>query len=617
MTRVSLTRTLTAAAALLIATGVTARSQTPGAAALFDTHCATCHSGAADSRAPGRQNLSLSAPAAILRALTTGPMQVQGARLSADERRALAEYLAGRPLADPATSPPQGRCASSPPMADPAGSPRWNGWGVDIANRRFQPAAQAKLAAADVPRLELKWAFGFPDATSAWSQPVVAAGRLFVGSQNGLVYSLDAKTGCTYWAFSASAAVRSAISIVPRRGGAGGHAAFFGDMAGNVYAVDASTGTEIWRRRVDDHQIARITGAPTYHDGRLYVPVSSLEEASGGNPKYECCTFRGSVVSLDAETGAVRWKTYVLDDPKPLGRNAAGVMAWGPSGAAIWNAPTLDLKRRTVYAATGNQYTGPERQAGDAVVAFNMDTGALEWTRQLLPKDIFVGGCVPNSPGPRCPEELGPDFDFGNSPILVSLQGGRDLIVIGQKSGVGWAIDPDRRGELVWQYRASRGGLNGGMEWGSAADDQHAYFPVSDVPWPGFPTAEPLVPGGLHAVRLDTGQAVWVAPPQKPRCSPPGRGCDAGQIAAITVIPGIVFSGANDGTLRAYRTSDGTVVWEFDSNRTFETVNGVKATGASMNGAGPTIVDGMVYVNSGYSNPVSRAGNVLLAFGLP
>src|SRR5262249_42653962 len=158
--------------------------------------------------------------------------------------------------------------------------------------------------------------------------------------------------------------------------------------------------------------------------------------------------------------------------PKPLGKMASGVQIWGPSGAAIWNAPAVDVKRRAIYAATGNQYTGPERGTSDAILAFDMDTGALKWAKQLLPRDIFIGGCKPTAERPRCPEELGPDFDFGNSPILVTLASGRDLIVIGQKSGIGWAIDPDSQGEIVWQYRAGKGGLNGGMEWGSATDGE-------------------------------------------------------------------------------------------------------------------------------------------------
>jgi len=588
----------------------------PAGAALFETHCITCHDGSATSRAPGLQTLAQSSPEAIVRALTTGAMQAQGAKLSGDARRTVAEFLARRKMSDGVVTSTEGRCASNPPLGNRSEAPRWNGWGVTITNTRFQPSKEARLAAKDVPRLTLKWAFGFPEATAAYSQPVVASGRVFVGSQNGHVYALDAKTGCIYWDYSASAAVRGAVSLASRSGGAGGHLALFGDMAANVYAVDASNGQEIWRRRVDDHQIARLTGSLTVHDGRVYVPISSLEEASGGNPKYECCTFRGAVAALDVGTGAVIWKTHVLDEPKPIGTSPSGVRAWGPSGAAIWNAPTIDLKRRAIYSATGNQYTGPERQAGDAVIAFDMDTGAIKWTKQLLPKDIFVGGC-PGSTGPRCPDELGPDYDFGNSPILVTLQGGRDLIVIGQKSGIGWAIDPDKQGEVVWQYQVGDGGLYGGMEWGSAVDGQNAYFPKSDVQFNAQDPIRGRVPGGIHAVDLATGKRAWFAPPQPPKCAPVGVGCNAGAIAAITVIPGVVFSGANDGVVRAYRTRDGQIIWEFDSNREFKTVNGVPAKGASMNGAGPTIVDGMLYVNSGYGGFSGRPGNVLLAFGLP
>ena len=588
------------------------QSQTP--AALWERECTVCHGGAADSRAPSRQTLAMSPPEAIVRSLTTGAMREQGATLSDTQRRAMAEYLAGRAVSDAGPATWEG-CAESPPMSDPKALPGWNGWGVTATNTRFQPAAQAGLNAADVPKLTLRWAFGFPEANQAWSQPVVAAGRLFIGSQNGHVYALDARTGCTHWIFTAHSAVRSAISVAPR--GDATYAAFFGDMAGTVYAVDASTGELVWSTRVDEHPVARITGAPTFFAGRLFVPVSSLEEASGMIPGYECCQFRGSVVAMDAATGRVIWKTYTLDEPSPIGQMPTGAQGWGPSGAAIWGAPTVDAERGVIYAATGNQYTGPERETGDAVIALNMNDGGVKWAKQLLPADIFGGGCMTGGgAAPLCPDDAGPDYDFGNSPMLVSLPAGGDLIVIGQKSGMGWAIDPDNEGEVVWQYPAGQGGLNGGMEWGSAADSELAYFPVSDAPFPGVPDPDPPEPGGLHAVRLDTGERVWYAPPIAPVCDP-GPGCNAGQIAAITVIPGVVFSGSNDGALRAYDTHDGRVIWEFDSNREFETVNGVPAKGASMNGAGPAIVDGMLYVNSGYFGyGVSRPGNVLLAFGV-
>ncbi len=600
------------AAATVLLGAAPAAAQDSQAEAVWERQCTACHSGTSDSRAPSRETLALTSPEAVVRALTSGTMQEQGAALSVEERLAVAGFLTGRAPAEDGLAT-WDLCAASPPMPHPSAAPRWNGWGVSARNTRFQPADQAGLNAADVPRLTLRWAFGFPAATHAWSQPVVAGGRLFAGSHNSQVYALDAATGCTHWIFTARSAVRSAISVAPH---GDSHAVYFGDLAGTVYAVDADTGDLLWSRRVDEHPVARITGAPTLFEGRLYVPVSSLEEASGLIPGYECCRFRGSIVALDAATGGVIWKTYTLDEPTPIGQTPGGARGWGPSGAAIWNAPTIDAARGVLYAATGNQYTGPERETGDAVIALDLRDGAFKWTRQLLPADIFGSTCLQGAAPPVCPEEAGPDYDFGNSPILATRPDGRDLIVIGQKSGVGWALDPDNEGEVVWQYRAGAGGLNGGMQWGSATDGERAYFPVSDAPYPGFELPDPPPPGGLHAVRLDTGERVWFAPPAEPVCDP-GPGCNAAQLAAITVIPGVVFSGSNDGALRAYDTRDGSVIWKYDSNRAFETVNGVPASGGSMSAAGPAVVDGMVYVNSGYfGNGVSRPGNVLLAFGV-
>jgi polyvinyl alcohol dehydrogenase (cytochrome) len=460
-----------------------------------------------------------------------------------------------------------------------------------------------------VPTLTLKWAFGFPDATSARAQPTVAGGRLFVGAQNGTVYALEAKSGCTIWTFKAAAGVRTAIAIGQGVGGAPA-TAYFGDGRANVYAVNASTGAQIWSRRVEDHPIAHITAAPVVYQNRVYVAVASGEEGQGSNANYECCTFRGSLVALNATDGTLVWKTYTIaGEPRQRGRNKGGAVRWGPSGAGVWSTPTIDPKRRVIYAATGNMYTEPQQSTSDALLALDLDTGRIVWTSQVTPKDVFVVGC--NNPNAaNCPggDELGPDFDFGNSPILVTLPRGRDVIVIGQKSGVGWALDPDQGGAVIWQYRAGRGSALGGMEFGSAADEERVYFPVAD----GIqPTA-----GELHAVRIDTGERVWRALPQPPRCGERGRGCSPAILAAISVIPGVVFAGANDGGVRAYSTKDGAILWEYDTNREFETVNGVPAHGASISGAGPAIVGGMLYINSGYGGLGGRAGNVLLAFGI-
>jgi polyvinyl alcohol dehydrogenase (cytochrome) len=572
-----------------------------GPAALFKTHCATCHG--ADVRVPDVATLKLKTPEAILASMISGTMVIQARGLSRAEKQAIATFL-GTPAPKVAPVPEPALCVAGT-MPDPMTGPRWSGWGADPENTRFQK--QAGLAAADVPKLTLKWAFGFPTATLAYAQPAVAGGRVFVGSASGVVYALDAKTGCAHWSFTAPAGVRTAISIGPIGGsGSTRHAVFFGDLKATVHALDAATGAHIWERQVDRHEAARITGAPTLHGNRLFVPVSSWEEGVGAKPDYECCKFRGSVAALDSATGAIVWQTYTIaEPPKPTRKTPAGTQLYGPAGAATWTAPTLDVARRLIYVGTGNAYSQPATKTSDAILALDMETGEIKWTRQLTPNDVFVVNCKDGAP--NCPETVGPDHDFGSSPILRTVASGRSVIVVGQKSGVAYGLDPDKEGAVLWEFRAGKGGLLGGIEWGMAADEENVYIPVSDV------LEAANAPRGLFAVRIADGQKVWQAPAPALNCTG-GRGCVTAQSAAITAIPGIVFAGSIDGHLRAYSTRDGQIVWTFDTAREFETVNRVKATGGSIDAAGPVVADGMVFTNSGYGMWRGKPGNVLLAF---
>ncbi len=584
---------------------LTAGAQPPDGAVIFARDCASCHDGATGSRAPAPEVLRQRSPEAILTALTAGGMRPQGGRLSGAERRAVAEYLSGKALGGDVTGAKVGRCDMSTtpaPLLDPAASPSWNGWSPSVTNTRFQPAAAAGLTADQVPKLTLQWAFGFPDATSAWSQPTIAAGRLFIGGQNGTVYSLDAKSGCIEWTFTAKSGVRTALAFGPQDGSSG-FAVYFGDTGANVYAVDAATGREIWSRRMDDHPLARITGSPTLFRGRLYVPVSSIEETAASQPGYACCTFRGSINALDAKTGAVVWRRFLVPEAQPAGKNAAGVMLWGPAGVGVWAAPTIDAKRGLVYAATGNAYSMPAQDTSDAIVALDLDTGTIKWIKQLTALDVF--GC--RAGGPNCGEKAGPDFDLGTPAMLVTLPTGRDLIIVGQKSGMAYALDPDKEGATLWQYRAGEGSIWGGIQWGAAVDTERAYFPVSDIRNPK--------PGGLHAVSLTTGERAWYVPPLPLACGG-GAGCSAALISAPTLTPGVLFSGSNDGALRAHSTTDGSILWQFDTNREFRTLNEVRAGGGAMQGPGPTVAGGLLYLNSGYGDHLGRPGNVLLAFGV-
>ncbi len=523
---------------------------------------------------------------------------------------------------------PAGACPDKTArFVEPLNEPHWNGWGVDPSQHRFQPAEMARLAKDDVPRLKLKWAFGFPGAVRAIAQPTIIGGRIFIGSQRGTVYSLDAQSGCTYWEYQEGRPVRTAVVIGPR---AGGWAAYFGDQGGNVHAVDAVTGKELWTSRIEDHPAAVITGAPTLVGGTLFVPVSSFEEVSGANPNYSCCTFRGSVVALEASTGKVLWKAYTIPEPaKPGAVNSKGVQLMGPSGAAVWSAPTFDAVSRRVYVTTGDNYSDPPSATSDAILAFDSNSGELAWSRQMTSGDAFNLACG-RTVAVNCPEANGPDYDFGSSALLAELPGGKRILIGAQKSGVVTALDPDRAGEIVWQKRVGNGGKLGGVQWGVAADQRNVYVAVSDVKIVVVPAGTPgaqaiansssraflldaKTGGGLVALKLDTGEEVWRTPP--PGCGEV-PGCSPAQSAAVTAIPGVVFSGGLDGRIRAYSSEDGRILWDVDTKGEVHTVNGVAAHGGSIDGAGPVVVGGMLYVSSGSGALGGAPGNVLLAYSV-
>jgi polyvinyl alcohol dehydrogenase (cytochrome) len=570
-------------------------SPPPDGAALFAKNCASCHNAENDMRAPVPEALHQMSRSSILATLKTGRMRWEAKFLSDAKKNAIADYLAA-----PASAAMASNAFCARDLDPPPNPPVWSGWGADVRNRRFQSTSAAGLTRQQVRKLKLKWAFGFPGVAATYGQPTAFQGRLFVGSEDGTVYALDSATGCVWWTYKASATVKTAISI-----GNHGTTAFFGDTNGIIYALRQEDGSLLWKLHADPHPAARITGSPLLVGTRLYVPVSSGEEGASADPDYPCCTFRGSVVALDATTGKQVWKSYTIDEaPKPTRKGSQGTQYWGPSGAAVWSTPTADLKRRRLYVTTGNNYSSPATPMSDAVVAFDLDTGKKLWSRQFNPRDLWNSGCVAERKG-NCPEPRGDDYDFGAPPILQTVAG-RDILLLAQKSGMIWALDPDRHGHLLWKSRIGKGGPLGGVEWGGAADHRYAYYPLSD-----FDFDNAAVGGGLFAIDLRTGKQVWHADPVKPACL--GQyGCSPAQMAPPTAIPGVIFSGSLDGHLRAYDTRDGTVIWDFNTAQEFHTTNGVKAHGGSLNGAGPAIVDGVLYVNTGYTNAMD--GNVLLAF---
>ncbi len=589
------------------------REQGEGAR-VFAEECASCHTSAGDERTPGTGLLNQLSPRAIVASLEDGVMRAEGALLSPEQRIRVAEYLAGRAHAEE-SFPESAFCTDAGWFPLDVGTVSWMGFGGDLAGTGFQPPPDAALDSADVPGLELRWAFAFPDAGQVRTSPTVADGHVIVGGPFGDVLALDAETGCIRWRFEADAGVRGAVLV--GEGPERRSAAWFMDSRTNVYALDVESGTLLWKSRAGWHPASYGTGTPALHDGRLFVPISSLEVVLAGDPGYECCTSSGAVAALDAFTGETLWYHRIIPGyPEAIEPNAVGTPQWAPSGAAVWSSPTVDPRRGRVYAGTGENLNRPTTERSDAVVALDMETGELAWSFQATSDDAFNMACTQMRFRENCPDPVGPDLDFGMAPMLVARPDGREILVAGQKSGTVWALDPDAEGAILWSTQVGKGSMLGGIHWGMATDGRLAYAPnadrtavITDV------NPEHDRAPGLYALDLMTGEVVWSAPAPESGCEGKER-CYAAISAAVTAIDGVVFAGGLDGIIRAHSTMDGTVVWEFDTTEVLASSNGVPARGGAIDGPGPVVAGGMLFVNSGYGTFNQMPGNLLLAFGI-
>jgi len=591
------------------------RDASPGKG-LYEENCAMCHEGAVE-RAPHRQFIEFMPPDSILRALNDGLMKQQAAALTPEQRQHVAEYLTGRRLADYKAPPGPPMCEGAARDFDLTRPPAQVGWGYEAS--RFTPASVARLKAKDLPRLRVKWAYAFPGALRARSQPVVAMGAIFVGSHDGTVYAFDQKTGCARWTTRVSAEVRTAIVVEPWAKGRKpprNPRLFFGDILGRAYAADALTGKILWQTRADPHPAATITGSPLLHRDRIVFPISSLEVATLADPNRECCVFRGSIVALDIDTGAERWRHFAIEKPATeQGRTAVGTRIFGPNGAPVWTAPSYDARHNLIYHGSGENYTMPADENSDAVFAVDADTGKRVWRFQTSQGDAWNVACF-FAGHPSCPQPMGPDHDLSAAPVVVDLGGGKRVLVGAAKSGEAFGLDPDQNGKLLWRTRVGRGGNQGGVHFSITAIGRTVYVPINDMMLASDGTTE-KDPGhpGLFALDAAMGAFVWKAPAPN-LCKPEETGCHAGISAAITAMPGVVFAGHLDGRLRAYDAKTGAVLWETDTRTPVAAVNGqgMEAKGGSMSGPGPVLVDGMLITNSGYGYAWHVPGNALLVY---
>ena len=364
---------------------------------LYKQLCASCHDTGTD-RAPNRDALRAMSPERVLAALERGAMLSMAAGRTGVERRAIAEFVTGKSFAQAlSTTPsPQAMCARrAGDFANPLSGSRWNGWGVDTSNTRYQDGSQAGFTAADVSRLKPKWAFGFPGELSADAHPTIAGGRVFVGTQTGTVYALERRDRLRPLVLSAP----KPPCARPSASAASTRALARASRHSSATAPETCMRSTAPAARCCGRRRWTLFRSPASPARRRFTTAGSMwawlraKRRPVRWPSYECCRFRGSLVALDAATGAQVWKTYTIEEARPTTKNKIGTQLWGPSGVPIWSSPAIDVQRNAIYVTTGNNYSGPATSISDAFVAFDMSSGKILWSRQMTAGDDWNTSC--------------------------------------------------------------------------------------------------------------------------------------------------------------------------------------------------------------------------------
>jgi polyvinyl alcohol dehydrogenase (cytochrome) len=590
-----------------------AQSEHPGRA-VYAQSCGACHDNPEATRAPPLASLRIMNRGTVDYAINVGYMKTQAQHLSPAERTQLLDWLALE-QADATLWLARASCSGKTSAVDPHAKPIAGTFGLDERNWRRQTAVQSGLRTADFARLELAWSLALPQTPTMRSQPVVAGTTLFVAATDaGRLYAVDTRSGCVKWQYASATPLRSSLSYGLLAEGK--PVIVTGDALAAVMAIDAITGKQLWRTDARLHESHRITGTPVIHKGRIFAPLSSVEISYTRDDKYQCCKAHGAVVALDLKTGKPLWVGHTMADATKQKLNRAGAQLWGPSGAPIWSTPAIDAKRNVLYVGTGENNSLPATATSDAIIAFDLDTGERKWVFQATKKDVWNYACRNGANCDFGDQAVIVDHDFGGSVMIAPRKSSRDLLVVGQKSGTVWALDPDNNGALVWSTKIGIGGANGGIHWGTATDGTRVFVPLNDR----SPTAEqPLAAPGLHALDLETGKLLWSRAAEGD-CSGdrkqryPACQTRLGYSPAPLVVDGAVVQGSVDGVLRVFDAATGATLWSYNTLRDFDTVNGVKGNGGSIDSAPYVAANGMLFAVSGYARFGETPGNVVLAF---
>lgn len=563
---------------------------------VYQKHCADCHQDAR-LRAPSLGAIKKMSENGIRQALTMGVMKEHSRNIDNVDFDKLLLFLSSQ--TNNTTETQINECSEPFPTQSEI---LWSNWGNGLSNQRVQ--AKSSLNPQNINQLELKWAFGFNDSIRIRSQPLVTEDTIYIGSQSGHVYALSLDTGCQWWSFKADAEVRGAITLSDNK-----KSILFTDFAANVYRLNSLNGEIEWKKNVATHPLTTITGSIAVTQDSVFIPLSSTEVVSAIDPNYMCCTFRGGLIALNTSNGDERWKMHTVPEPKKTGYNSNRISSWGPSGAPVWSTPTIDLERGLIYIGVGQNYSHPATELSDAIIAIGIESGRVVWHKQTLSGDVWNAACVTNRI--NCPGEYGPDYDIGASIILI--EGDKDMLIAGQKSGMVFAMDPDDNGSIIWQKRVGRGGKKGGVHWGMTIDDDSIFVPIADLP-EKIPSQYSPMPG-IHALRIKDGSKEWYRP-ALPVCEDEKYHCYPSVSAAPSRVGSMIITGSMNGIIEIISTKDGNLLWSFDTAMQFKTINQISANGGSIDSNGPIIAGNHLIATSGYDIYGQLTGNILLVFSI-
>ena len=563
---------------------------------VYQKHCADCHQDAR-LRAPSLGAIKKMSENGIRQALTMGVMKEHSRNIDNVDFDKLLLFLSSQ--TNNTTETQINECSEPFPTQSEI---LWSNWGNGLSNQRVQ--AKSSLNPQNINQLELKWAFGFNDSIRIRSQPLVTEDTIYIGSQSGYVYALSLDTGCQWWSFKADAEVRGAITLSDNK-----KSILFTDFAANVYRLNSLNGEIEWKKNVATHPLTTITGSIAVTQDSVFIPLSSTEVVSAIDPNYMCCTFRGGLIALNTSNGDERWKMHTVPEPKKTGYNSNRISSWGPSGAPVWSTPTIDLERGLIYIGVGQNYSHPATELSDAIIAIGIESGRVVWHKQTLSGDVWNAACVTNRI--NCPGEYGPDYDIGASIILI--EGDKDMLIAGQKSGMVFAMDPDDNGSIIWQKRVGRGGKKGGVHWGMTIDDDSIFVPIADLP-EKIPSQYSPMPG-IHALRIKDGSKEWYRP-ALPVCEDEKYHCYPSVSAAPSRVGSMIITGSMNGIIEIISTKDGNLLWSFDTAMQFKTINQISANGGSIDSNGPIIAGNHLIATSGYDIYGQLTGNILLVFSI-